>query len=1067
MDKTKLIHNLLDGTATEEEVAQLKQGLVNGEISIGGNVFQSIIVIGSGNTVQIPSEALERIGGRSLLGNLERDLTDQEIFLGLERLESELPLRAPILLPRFNEQANHLRSIFNINKDVHSDHVSQERIEPLAVINSLCIEVLDISFNALCLGDEPLEYDLRPPFRGLESFRPEDCEFFFGRDELIEKLVAKIHAHSFLAVIGASGSGKSSLVMAGLIPALNSEYFIFRPGTNPLKTLKSAPKNALVVVDQFEELFTLTNDKALQKQFIAKLLHATKRQKVIVTMRSDFLGEVARYRILNEEVQNHLENVSPMEADELLQAMEAQASQVGLRFEADLSQQILDGVEGEPGAMPLLQHALWTLWTRRHGCWLRAEEYRAFGGVKQAITSTAEAVYAHCSDLEREHLHNIFLRLTRLDAGSDGRDTRRRMKLNDLIPADSEPDITKLLIKQLADARLVVVTGDEVEVAHEALVRHWERLRTWLNSDRENLLLMESVNYASLYWKNAAHDKALLNHRGPRLEQALELKQSPFYHFTSVELSYLDACSKVYEKERRDDLLHAQSQLLIELSNSIAQVGLGEQEIFDLVHEKTTDVIDTDNMYIALYDETSDIVRFGLVYIDGEKQDIEFDQRWQPRKAGHGKTETIIKTRKRIFHATGEESEEWYAQNGVEYIGMATGSWMGVPISVEDRVLGVLSIYHPDQDNAYNIDDLDFLQSVANLTASALENSNLFYKTNQSLDVIREFGMTITAAVRLGESELLALIYKNLSRIMATDNMYIALYDELSDIIRFGLAYIDGKEQNIEFDQTWQPRKAGNGKTDEIIRTRKPIFHVTQKEAEAWYMQPGRQKYVGSVVPSWMGVPIVFGDTVLGVIGAYALQEYMYTNDDFFILSMFADQVASPLYNIKLFDEFGYFAEQMETLISIGQSLVSVPHLSKKEILNTIYTNISQYMNIKNIFIASWNNKDNQFEISWHEDNLTKNNEVIKNSCFSDIISTKQPLFFSMEDEFRQYLNAQYDKNTEDKNTNWASVPMIVKGKMTGVIGIIQEEGNNNRSRNDLMFLEGISHLVSSVFENV
>jgi hypothetical protein len=359
MDKTQALQNLLNGTASEEEINLLKGGLASGEISIGGNVNQSVIIIGSGNTVELPPAALDKLGGRSLLGDLDRDLTGDEIALGLNRLEAELPLRAPILLTQFQEQTRRLRPTLKTNPKSLSDQARKERVEVLAQVNSLCMEALDISFNALCLGEEPPEYDPRSPFRGLESFRPEDSKFFFGREALTKKLVGKINSHPFLAVLGASGSGKSSLVMAGLIPALGSEYVIFRPGTNPLEALEAVKENALVVVDQFEELFTLTRDETTRKEFIAKLLETAKRNKVVITLRSDFLGEVAAYRNLNEEVQSHLENVPPMDMDDLRCAMEGQAGVVGLRFEADLSQQILDDVEGEPGAMPLLQHALY------------------------------------------------------------------------------------------------------------------------------------------------------------------------------------------------------------------------------------------------------------------------------------------------------------------------------------------------------------------------------------------------------------------------------------------------------------------------------------------------------------------------------------------------------------------------------------------------------------------------------------------------------------------------------------------------------------------------------------
>jgi hypothetical protein len=147
--------------------------------------------------------------------------------------------------------------------------------------------------------------------------------------------------------------------------------------------------------------------------------------------------------------------------------------------------------------MPLLQHTLWELWNRRHGRYLRASEYRAFGGVKQAITSTAEKVYSDCSKPEQDQLRDIFLRLTRLDDSDEGRDTRRRVPLGDLIPSGRDAASITLLLDKLANARLIVKTVSddktEVEVAHEALIRHWERLRLWLNEDLEGLHLHQHL----------------------------------------------------------------------------------------------------------------------------------------------------------------------------------------------------------------------------------------------------------------------------------------------------------------------------------------------------------------------------------------------------------------------------------------------------------------------------------------------------------------------------------------------------------------------------------------------
>lgn len=553
MDQSTALQNLLNGTASEEELILLKQLLTSGEISIGGNVNHSVIIIGSGNTVELPPAALDRLGARQLLGNLDRDLTGKEIAFGLDRLESELPVRAPVLLAQFQEQTRRLRPSLKTSSKSLSEHAREERVEALSVINSLCLEAFDISFNALCLGEEPPEYDSRSPFRGLESFRPEDSEFFFGRESLIQKLASKIKVHSFLAVLGASGSGKSSLVMAGVIPALDLDYAVFRPGTNPLGELEFARGKSLIVVDQFEELFTLTRDESTRKNFVARLLEESSRARIILTLRSDFLEEVAHYRELNEEVQTHLENVPPMDLDELRRAMDEQAGVVGLRFEADLSQQILDDVAGEPGAMPLLQHALWELWNRRHGRNLRASEYRAFGGVKQAITSTAEKVYADCSKPEQDALRNIFLRLTRLDDSDEGRDTRRRVSLDDLIPSGRDAVSITLLLDKLANARLIMKTVNEdkteVEVAHEALIRHWERLKIWLNEDREGKQLHQHLSDSAHQWENLGHEAGEL-YRGARLEQIERWTKDHSEQLNSQEMIFLKASQNLKKRER-------------------------------------------------------------------------------------------------------------------------------------------------------------------------------------------------------------------------------------------------------------------------------------------------------------------------------------------------------------------------------------------------------------------------------------------------------------------------------------------------------------------------------------
>ncbi len=510
-----------------------------GSISVGGDISGNIHI---GNVYQTPEDDLP--------------LSSEEIENGLTRFAQYLPERAPVLQDSFSSIAKKLRATLGADQNSLSPAMKTQREDGVNRMKLMCMEVTDISFRAICLGQNPPPYDSRPPFLGLFAFRPEDREFFFGRDALVQKLVARIKAHPFLAVLGASGSGKSSLVMAGLVPALEAQMSYLTPSSAPLSQLLAAKESAsaktVFVIDQFEELFTHPHDATECADFIHALLELTKTNRVVITMRADFWGEVAIYADLKQAMQEHQELIAPMTVNELHSAMEKQAAVVGLRFDPTLSESILADVKGEPGAMPLLQHALWELWNRRHGLWIKAEEYQAFGGVKQAIASTAEEVYASCSDFERARVRDIFLRLTRLDESDEGRDTRRRVLIEELIPVNSDSSVTINLLNKLADARLIVKTEADVEVAHEALIRHWSRLTEWLNEDRDNLRLREGVSESAREWDASKRDDSLLNHRGGRLELALAMSKLPRYQLNPIEQTYLNACVALKNKEQRE-----------------------------------------------------------------------------------------------------------------------------------------------------------------------------------------------------------------------------------------------------------------------------------------------------------------------------------------------------------------------------------------------------------------------------------------------------------------------------------------------------------------------------------
>jgi WD40 repeat protein len=511
-----------------------------------------------------------RLGGRPLFSDtLDRPLTRAEIAHGLSRAKELLSRRGPVLLTEFDKHAKKLSGTLETDPTQLSPAAREDREQALTAVRKVCEEALDLGFAALALGQEPPPYDERCPFRGMQHFRVEDREFFFGREDLVTRLEGRLAEANFLAVLGPSGSGKSSVVLAGLVAVLQSkgsalQMAYLTPGSDPLDCLEAVlranQRASLLVVDQFEELFTLCTDDAERRGFLDRLLELPAKIGVVLTMRADFWGDCASYSELKDMMQACQELIAPMDATELRRGMEMQAARVGLRFEADLSNTILDDVQGEPGAMPLLQHALLELWKRRHGRWLRAEEYRALGRVTKAIAETAEAVYRKLSSDDQERVRDIFARLTRLDEEAlnteERRHTRQRVDLHELTPAGSDAAQVRTLVNLLADARLIVTSRnaatdtEEVEIAHEALIRYWPRLRGYLAEDFVTLRLREGVREAAREWREKDKDESLLVHRGLRLQEAETLREHPRFRMNEVERDYVDACVELREKEK-------------------------------------------------------------------------------------------------------------------------------------------------------------------------------------------------------------------------------------------------------------------------------------------------------------------------------------------------------------------------------------------------------------------------------------------------------------------------------------------------------------------------------------
>jgi WD40 repeat protein len=403
------------------------------------------------------------------------------------------------------------------------------------------------------------------PYKGLATFNIDDAEYFFGREQLVAELVARLVGAPLLGVVGPSGSGKSSVVRAGLLHALaggvlpGSEswsHVLIRPGEHPLRELRAAAgrldgdRRVVLAVDQFEEVFTACQDERERSAFVAELMRAARDPQgacvVVVAVRADFFGRCAAYPELARLLGANTVLVGPMSRDELRRAIERPAQRVGLQVEPELAEALLSDVEGEPGALPLLSTALLELWRQRDGRRLRLAAYARSGGVHGAVARLAEEVFVQLAPAQQAAARNVLLRLA--GEGEGGAVVRRRIALSQL-ELERRPDVGEV-VARLTDRRLLTISDGAVEVAHEALLREWPRLRGWLEDDAQGRRLHRQISDAAQAWDADARDPGGL-HRGARLSAALEWRSHNEELLNATERAFLDASQAAAERAQR------------------------------------------------------------------------------------------------------------------------------------------------------------------------------------------------------------------------------------------------------------------------------------------------------------------------------------------------------------------------------------------------------------------------------------------------------------------------------------------------------------------------------------
>ena len=515
----------------------------------------------------------------------------REIAAELDALSREHPyregLRAQHMLAlyRSGRQAEALRA-FQWTREVLVEELG---IEPSPSLRQLEEQIL-VQDPALDLPSEANGDSSGPrrlvdnPYKGLRAFTEADADTFYGRDELIAKLSSVVEGDAGLtAVVGPSGSGKSSLVQAGLIPALrdrsDSDWVIaiMRPGAYPFTELEAALGRAvdepplamnlwshesdvlravlgilpddgsrlLLVIDQFEELFALVDDverDRFLRSLIALATDPRGRSRVLVTLRADFYDRPLLHPAFGRLMTGHVVNVMPLAADELESAALGPASRVGVSFERGLLAALIDEVSGQPHALPLFQYTLTELFDHREDSTLTRAAYAELGGIRGAVASRAEAIYGALDDEQREATRQLFLRLVTVGRDSD---TRRVVAASELITLDVDIVTMHGAVEAFVTNRLLVRDRDALsgaltlEVAHEALLSEWDRLRRWIDDGRDDLRQHAAYTLAVDDWLTAGRDHDYLL-TGGRLEQFEHWRATTTMRLTASEHEFLD-----------------------------------------------------------------------------------------------------------------------------------------------------------------------------------------------------------------------------------------------------------------------------------------------------------------------------------------------------------------------------------------------------------------------------------------------------------------------------------------------------------------------------------------------
>jgi PAS domain S-box-containing protein len=791
----------------------------------------------------------------------------------------------------------------------------------------------------------------------------------------------------FLVIIGPSGSGKSSLARAGLIAALKQGEIegssqwpiaVCRPGPDPLESLAVALSDATnvaqtpsalrdlirdlrddermlhltarlalreapperrlaLLVDQFEEIFTLCDDDGLRQALINNLLYAARavngQTVVLLALRADFFGQCAKYPVLAAALSDSQVLMGPMTDGELRHAIEWPAQLAGCEFEPGLVDLLLRDVQDQPGGLPLLQHALLELWGGRQGRRLTHAAYRAIGGVEGALERRAEAVYNQFTEPAREICKRIFLRLTQPGEGTE--DTKRRVSLQELSPAEGETETVEMVIRRLAsaEARLITTESGEdlarerfVEVGHEVLVRGWSRLRKWIEEDREALHIHRRLTEAAKEWRDNYQEGSFL-YRGARLVQAEEWAEAHTDDLNPLEHQFLKASLANRELEQAHAKEIKRQERIVALAEGLG--GLGQfHSVDDLIDHVSRLVKDKFDYHVKIRLVENSIRPSNLISNLGRK---------------------------------------------------ITDSMVAIPLIVQDQAIGEFEA-HSNVPEAMSEKDVSILEFLAGQTAIAIANAQSFEfvsRMRQDLEQValeqleglgraeedqsperkrevdvakaqlsehfswigqalekwmqdRTEELAQTLEERTDEQNRLEMLYRISSELSPSLDLDRVLAESLN-LINRAVGVSHGSIMLVHHGTGDLIYRAALGRSKPLPRGGKPTRYRWGVGLAGWVLETRDPVIVPDVTqdPHWipsekeptperksaMAVPLIAGEDVLGVLLLFHPEVDYFTTDHLKLVSAAAVQLATAISNAELYHLITEQAERLGMML--------------------------------------------------------------------------------------------------------------------------------------------------------